>query len=90
MIVAVFWAIILLSMAIILWLRKPVTRVAIPVLLTLYAVYRLAIVGIFAGSEYARGSQLAVAVLYGCLILITIWVLNRKTVGNYFADLQEG
>ncbi len=90
MILAVLWAIILISMAIILWLRKPATRVAIPVLLTLYVVYRLAIVGIFAESEYARGSQLATAVLYGGAILITIWALNRKTARKYFADLEDG
>ncbi|MGB3716733.1 MAG: hypothetical protein WA996_20125 [Candidatus Promineifilaceae bacterium] len=90
MILAVLWAIILISMAVVLWLRKPVARIAIPVLLTLYAVYRLAIVGIFAESEYARGSQLATAVLYGGAILITIWVLNRKPAKEYFADLEEG
>jgi hypothetical protein len=89
MILALLWAIILISMAIILWLRKPVTRVAIPALLTLYAVYRLAIVGIFAESDYARDSQLTTVVLYGGAILITIWALNRKTARKYFADPKE-
>ena len=90
MILAILWAITLLSMAIVLWSRKPISRVAIPVLLTLYAVYRLAIVGIFAESEYARGSQITTAILYSGAILFTIWALNRKTARKYFADLQDG
>ncbi len=90
LILAILWAIVLISMAIVLWLRKPVTRVAIPVLLTLYAAYRLAIVGIFAESEYARGSQITTAILYGGAILITIWALNRKTARKYFADIEDG
>lgn len=90
MILAVFWAIVLISLAVALWLRKPVTRILIPVLLTIYAVYRLSLVGIFAGSEYARSSQILTAFLYGVAILISIWALNRKAKKEYFTDLEEG
>jgi hypothetical protein len=90
LILAAIWAIILISLTVALWLRRPETRAAIPALLTLYAVYRLVIVGVFGESEYARDSQLLTAILYSGAILYTIWALNRKKARNYFADLDKG
>jgi ascorbate-specific PTS system EIIC-type component UlaA len=84
MVIAVIWSIVLIALAAALWIRKPLTRVLVPLLLLVYAIYRLALVGIFAESAYARESQVATAVLYGVAIAFTSWALNRKAVRGYF------
>lgn len=84
MVIAVIWSIVLIALAAALWIRKPLTRVLVPVLLLVYAIYRLALVGIFAESAYVRESQIATAVLYGVAIALTSWALNRKAVRGYF------
>jgi len=86
MVIAVIWSIVLIALAAALWIRKPLTRVLVPVLLLVYAIYRLALVGIFAQSAYARESQVPTIVLYGIAIAITGWALNRRAVRRYFEN----
>jgi len=86
MVFAVVWSIVLIALAAALWLRKPLTRVLVPALLLVYAIYRLALVGIFAQSAYARESQVPTIVLYGIAIAITGWALNRRAVRGYFVN----
>ena len=81
---AVVWSIVLIALAAALWLRKPLTRVLVPALLLVYAIYRLALVAIFAKSAYVRESQIATVVIYGVAIAFTSWALNRKAVRGYF------
>jgi hypothetical protein len=50
MVFAVIWSIVLIALAAALWLRKSLTRVLVPALFLVYAIYRLALVGIFAQS----------------------------------------
>jgi len=90
MILAVIWSVVLISMAIILWSRKPAAKALVPLLLLVYAIYRLALVRTFAESSYARDSQIASAILYGIAIAFTLWALNRKASGAYFAKMKEG
>ena len=86
MVFATVWSIVLIVLAAALWLRKPRTRVLVPVLLLVYAIYRLALIGIFAQSTYARESQVATMVLYGIATAITAWTLNRRAVRGYFEN----
>jgi hypothetical protein len=90
MILAAIWSIVLIVMAIILWLRIPGARVGVPLLLLLYAINRLALVGIFAESTYVRGSQILSIILYGISIAFASWALNRKGSRAYFAKEKEG
>lgn len=84
MVIAVIWSIVLIALAAALWIRKPLTRLLVPLLLLVYAIYRLALIGIFAKSVYVRESQIVTVVLYGLAIAFTSWALNRKAVRGYF------
>ena len=88
MVIAVVWSIVLIALAANLWMRKPLTRLLVPLLLLVYAIYRLALVGIFAKSAYVRESQIATVVLYGVAIAFTSWTLNRKAVRGYFVNTK--
>lgn len=89
MILSIIWAVVLVVLALFLWLRKPLTRIVVPLMLAIYAVYRLAIIGIFAQSEYARSNQLVTVILYCGVILFTIWALNRRASRSYFTTIHE-
>ena len=86
MIAAAFWAIVFLVMAALIWSRQPTTKILVPVLLLIYAIYRLGLVAIFAQSTYIRNIQVIYAVLYGIAISISIWALNRPKGKSYFAQ----
>lgn len=83
LILAIIWATVFLIMTTALLFRKPITRALVPVLLALYALYRLALVGLFAQSTYSRGNLFLFALIYTVVILYTIWALNRKTGASY-------
>lgn len=84
MVIAIVWAIVFLVLATALWLKKPATRMLAPVLLLFYAIYRLALVGLFSKSDYSRSSLVIFTLIYTAIIMFTIWVLNRKTGRAYF------
>jgi hypothetical protein len=88
MIIAIIWAIIFLVLTSILWLKKPLSRILTPVLLVLYAVYRVALVVLFAQSEYSRGTLAIFAPIYTAIILFTIWALNRRGGTAYFGNKE--
>ena len=90
MILSIIWAAILIASAIVIWMRKPRTRIVVPVILAVYAIYRLAIIGIYAQSEYARSNQLVTVVLYSGVILFAVWALNRRASRKYFTEDLEG
>jgi len=89
-ILSIIWVVILIILVIVLWMRKPIARIVVPVILTAYAIYRLAIIGIFAQSEYARSNQLVTIILYSGVILFAIWALNRRASRKYFTEDLEG
>lgn len=84
MVIAIMWAIVFLVLATALWLKKPLTRMLVPVLLLFYAIYRLALVSLFSKSDYSRSSLVIFTLIYTAIIMFTTWVLNRKAVRAYF------
>ena len=81
---ALIWSVVFVVLGCLLWWRRSWTRILVPTLLLLYAIYRLALVALFAGSEYARDSQLATIIFYGITIAFTAWALNRSSARAYF------
>jgi hypothetical protein len=84
MVIATAWAIVFLVLATALWLKKPMTRILAPATLSLYAIYRLALVGLFSKSDYSRSSLVIFALIYTATIMFATWVLNRKAGRAYF------
>ena len=85
LIVAIFWAIVFLAITVALMLRNPKTKVIVPGVLAIYAIYRLALVGLFAQSAYSRGSLLIFVLIYGAVIIYSTWALNRKSAAAYLS-----
>ena len=81
---AIVWAILLIAAAAALWFRKPWSRTAVPVLLLLYAIYRLFLGGIIAESAYTRQSQILTAIVYAFLTTAAAWLLHKKASQSYF------
>ena len=88
MVIALIWAAVFIALAIALWIRMEWTRILVPASLLLYAIYSVALVALFAGSEYARDSQYVTVLFYGIVIAYTAWALNRGAARQYF-DLGE-
>lgn len=83
---AIVWATGFVIAAVSLWLRRRVVRLALPLLLLLYAIYQLGLLGLYALADELRGEWPAVATLYAVTILFTIWVLNRRVGRQYFEN----
>ena len=86
---ALIWTAVLIILTIGLWLRKSWTQILVPALLLLYAIYRSALIVLFAGSEYARSSQVIGITLYGIVVVFTAWALNRSAAKAYFEPENE-
>lgn len=85
LVVAMVWAIVLWGLAVALRQKRPFTRRAIPIFLTIYAGYELLLWRIFA--EITPGQQqqwLLMALCFLCAILVVWWALNRPAANGYF------
>lgn len=87
---AAIWAVIFWGLAWGLWRKRPFTQHAIPILLTLYALFELSIQRRFAQPLTGwTGWYLSLA-LFVIAILITTWVLNRPAAKYYFEKENAG
>lgn len=89
LILAFVWALLFLEAAILLWRRRPISRLIIPLLLTLYAVYHFGLTFFFVQSPVARQGWPFDLLIYTLAILFSCWALNRRGVQPYFRDRQE-
>lgn len=83
---ALIWAILFLGAAAALWQRRPFIRLAIPILLLLYAIYELGLILVFAQTSLAWQGMALNAILYAVTILFSQWALGRKATQAYFAQ----
>lgn len=83
--VSMIWMVVWWGMMVLLWQKRPFTRRAIPLLLTLYSCYQLTLVIFFTQTPLARQIVPIFALFYTSLVLLSYWGLNRKTaVTTYF------
>lgn len=74
---AVFWAVLFITLAVLLWLRRPAVRWLLPISLVMYALYRLSLLAFFVPAPAARRGWPVTAVLYAAALGWTVWVLYR-------------
>ncbi|MCB9421491.1 MAG: hypothetical protein H6667_16930 [Ardenticatenaceae bacterium] len=86
LVMALFWLLLLWGAALALWQKRPFTRRVIPSILTIYMVYELSVLFIFAQSGPARSGWLINLLFYLSLIGFSYWALNRTAVKPYFKN----
>ena len=84
LVMALLWMLLLWSVALALWRRRPFTRHVVPSLLIIYTIYELALLLIFARSGPARSGWLIDVLFYIMLTVFSYWALNRTAVAAYF------
>jgi hypothetical protein len=92
LIIALIWSAVMIALSISLMIRKPWSRILVPLLLLLYGIYRVVLIALFAGSEYAQDSQIPTILFYGVVVAFCSWALSRKPAQAYFesaVDRQE-
>ena len=84
LIIAVVWGLVFLGLALALWQRRPFVRRAVPISLTLYAVYRFSLLHFFAQVPLNRQGWLLLLLVYLAAIVWAHWTLNRAGTKAYF------
>lgn len=82
------WAILFWGAALALWLRRPWSRQSVPIFLAVYALYDIILQAIFVRVPQSGSVWLLRLLLYGMLVVFTVWALNRTAVRSYYT--QEG
>lgn len=85
LLLAAVWAMLLWGLVVALWQRRPFTRQAIPILLTIYALIELAMQRLFTQNTPPQ-QWLLTGLLYLGFILLAQWALNRPAAAAYFQD----
>jgi hypothetical protein len=86
--IALIWASLFWGLTILLWMKRPVVRQAIPILLLLYALLELILLLFFAQAPTARRAWLLDTLFYCGTILFVYWALNRSAADAYFEERQ--
>lgn len=71
-----------------LWQKRPYVQYMIPILITIYALYRLGIQLLFAATSTVSSLTLTGFTFAG-IILFTYWALNRKAAQTYFQNCRK-
>lgn len=86
--IAAVWMVLFWSLAIALWRKMAVTRWLTPLLLAFYALYELAILGLFAQVPISSDRWLQYTIVTVALVLFAYWALNRSAANSYY--LEDG
>ena len=86
---AAIWAIIFWGLAWGLWRKRPFSQRALPLLLTLYALFELSIQWRFAQTLNWQSWRLKL-ILFVIAILMTTWALNSPAAKFYFEKKNAG
>ncbi|MGH2538201.1 MAG: hypothetical protein ACRDHL_12460 [Candidatus Promineifilaceae bacterium] len=80
---AVAWGFVLPLAAVVVWRGRPAARLAVPALLLLYGLWRLALAALF-GQEPRAAAEAAVAAgLYALAALAAAWALRPARAGDH-------
>ena len=85
--VAVVWTLVFLGLAVALWRNRPFVRRAVPVFLTLYAVYRLSLPLFFTQVPLNCQGWFVRLLIYLAAIMYAQWALNRAGAKSSFRRL---
>ncbi|HEX6383653.1 MAG TPA: hypothetical protein VF177_03185 [Anaerolineae bacterium] len=87
LVIAVFWGLLFLGLALALWRRRSFTRQAVPISLLLYTLYRLSLLLFFTQVPVNWQAWLPQSMMYVGVIVFAQWALNRAGAKTYFRDL---
>lgn len=88
MLTAAVWMVLFWSSAFALWRKTALTRWLIPLLLAAYALYELAILGIFVRIPISMDRWIQNSICAAALVLFALWALNRSAAKTYY--LEDG
>ena len=88
LLIAAVWMLLFWCLAIALWRKIVLTRWLIPLLLAFYAVYELAIIGLFAQVPINRAQWLQHTFVAFTFVLFAYWALNKSSAKSYY--LEDG
>lgn len=88
LLIAAIWMLLFWSLAIALWRKIVLTHWLIPLLLAFYALYELALMGLFAQVPINRARWLQHTFVAFTLVLFAYWALNKGTAKSYY--LEDG
>ncbi len=77
------WALLFWGLAVALWQKRPFARRAVPLLLSLYAIYELSLPVFFAPTPAARQGWLVNALFYLVIILFSVWSLTASKLPDH-------
>jgi uncharacterized membrane protein SirB2 len=83
LIMALIWGFVFIGMWWMVRRKRPFTRILLPLILTLYAIYELSLTILFAQTPLAQQALWLNLSFYLFLILFTAWALNRTAANNY-------
>ena len=83
---ASLWLILFWGAALALWRRRPIIRRAVPLLLSVYALYELGLLIFYAQAATVRQNWRVNTLFYGLIIVFSWWALNRTAVKPYFME----
>jgi hypothetical protein len=86
MFMALVWTAVFWVLTIALWRKAVVTRWLIPFFLALYALYELAILGLFTQVPISSDLWLQRSLFAVARVLFTFWALNRDAAKSYFLE----
>jgi hypothetical protein len=86
LVIAVAWMLVFWGLAFALWRRVAATRWLIPLSLALYALYELAILGIFARVSIAEQRWIQYGLITTVSVLFAYWALNRSAAAPYYLE----
>jgi hypothetical protein len=83
---ALLWALLFWGLAVTLWQKRPFAHRAVPLFLSLYAIYELSLPALFAPTPSARQGWLVNALFYLIIILFSVWSL----IASKLPDRKNG
>ena len=86
MVIAAIWMAVFWILAFALWRKIALTRWLVPLFFALYAIYELAVLGLFAQVSINSERWFLYSFLTVALVLLPYWALNRSTKNPYYSE----
>lgn len=80
------WAAAFAAAAVALWRKRPFIRLGLPLLIALHALTEIGFVLQTTAVAPVTARVVSLLVVYGALVLLSIWALNRQDVHWYFTQ----
>jgi hypothetical protein len=86
---SVVWSLLFMAAAVAIFRRYPAGRWLTPVLLLTNVLFGIALTAIWGDSPESSGGLKLTTIFSMVILILVIWVLNRKAARNYFVTEQK-